>query len=206
MKTKSIYVSASCLLILLMIGIGIYLSMAKASSQTLDKMENTAETQKIIAVLRDEGLRASSPNEVVNAIKRARVIAGASSFANADLSALTLSADLAQLLDALVELIDWEQPRRNDDFDPGYGLPIYPALSAIAVMRKQALPELVKVIENEDENSIKFKNALSGILLINNRDERATIEFLEDKAANADSETTKFKLLQACRLVRTKSL
>ena len=151
-------------------------------------------------MLQNPGLKKTSPKELVTAIRTAKMLASANTFADSD----TLSSP--ELLSALIELLDWEQPRRNDSFDPSYGLPTYPAIDAIGVMRKPALPSLVQVLENEDPASLKAKNALQTIWLILHRHDVDTINFLRTEALTSKSSKSKERLLAAANAVSERHL
>ena len=172
----------------LIAGISFVLNIKTDSLSYRTKKENQlaqsdgSVLEKLIRKLRDKELRESSPKEFVSVINKARLYAGANTFSDKRDEFPKPKLYSRELLSALIELLDWEAPKRTDYFDSSYGQPSYPAVYAIAVMGIGALPDLTSSLEREDKDSLKFQNALESIHFIQGRDEVATIEYLRKAA------------------------
>lgn len=180
-------------------------SNESVASQKQDVRTNlgsdTPEVEKIIKKLRDKKVRVSSPKEIVEAITKAKIIIGANTFSGKDKLDQSPKLYSPELLSALIDLLDWQQPKRTDDFDPAHGMPVFPAISAISVMNQSALPSLIEVLENEPPESRKFKNALQVIQNIFRHNDVETVNYLRVKASVSKTDVGGRNLLLAADLV-----
>lgn len=151
------------------------------------------KVQSLIQTLEDKNLRENSPEKVTKAIqqigklKRAEVISASNA---------TPASDATP---ALIDLLDFKKEiERSNNSDvisePRLITPeeSYPAIETLFIIGKPALPYLAKVVEENEPESIKSKNALIAITYIFREDLSKGIEFLEQSKTN--STTTKGKI------------
>lgn len=190
-----------CILVAVLGGaILITYSVNSASSQTT-RERGDFDLESIIAKLHDQELRKLSPKEFAEVIKKAGMLASANTFAKDD-NTSPPNIYSVDLLSALIDSLDFEQPKRSPEFDASSGQPFYPAVRAIASMRKPVLPWLVEVLENENPDSLKYKNALSTVRLILHGDDMAAFNYLQAQAVAASTDNGKKRLLSAADLVQ----
>src|SRR5437879_2406302 len=137
----------------------------------LQSGENNEEVKQLLAIVRDQTLRQSSPDQVVNAIKRL-----------GKMKAVEAVNDLVQLItfnpDADQERAVGIITERSDR---------YPAVSALFLIGKPSLPALIKVIEEHDKEELTSRNALHTIMSIFRGELPAGVKYLQDAANKASS-------------------
>jgi hypothetical protein len=85
-------------------------------------------------------------------------------------------------------------PGEKEGINP-FGRARYPAVTALADIGKPALPSLIKVIRNNDSNSLVFKNAVAAEMSIHRADVVEGVEYLLVQAAKEQASTAaKFRI------------
>lgn len=176
--------------------------LSQSPVENSPRQSENPELEELIRELRDRDKRKSHPKQLAELINRARIVVGANTFVYKETETLSPKVYSQELLFALIDLLDWEQPRRRDDFDPAYGMAVFPAVDAIVAMRKSALPSLVEVIETERRESVKYQNALKSLRFILNRNDIEAINFLTVQASASKSRMGKKQLLSAAEIVQ----
>lgn len=151
---------------------------AELQSRTPDE---EAELGRLLAIIRDNKLRESSPETVVRAIDRLGELKPVSA------------------IDDLVGLLGFKDPSRESKH-PYLRLRIspfrqpYPAVSALLEIGKPALPALVKAVETHEPGSVTSENAIYIIVWVNPEDPAAGVHYLQNAADKATSRVAAYRL------------
>jgi hypothetical protein len=152
--------------------------------------------QNALKTLHHRSLRSTAPEKVIAAIK--------------DVASPYLAQPIdkaepipADILATLADLLDFGRIRPGDpNFDIMAGQMEYPVWGVLVSLRHRALPTMLKVIENEEMDSLKSKNALSVIRRIVGED-RETIDFLLSEYEKVNSDKGKERVLSAANRIET---
>jgi hypothetical protein len=114
-----------------------------------------------------------------------------------------------RITEAIPDLIEYLDFRRIHKWE-GTGVVLhplpkegdYPAVGALFSIGKPALPVLIKVVEENDIDSVKSKNALKIIQLIFREDLSEGVKYLESQLINSTSQDGKQRLQSAVEKTR----
>lgn len=105
------------------------------------------------------------------------------------------------VIERLIDLLDFRKPQKKNALDPCEEFHIitdferYPAMEALRVLAKTALPNLVKFIESEDPDSKKGARALEVIKSNFSYDNLVTAGFLRERSKLAQADDGRKRLL-----------
>lgn len=149
-----------------------------------------SEVDHLIAVLRNDELRASDPTQVVKAIER--------------LGQMRCTAAIDDLIKYMTfkRTYPWEKVPGTEmvnEIHPITPLGRYPALGALFSIGKASLPSLVKVIEENESQTLSSENAVITVVMIFREDFSQAVEYLTRMAADKTDPLSKERLLSAAQ-------
>ncbi|HEX8567992.1 MAG TPA: hypothetical protein VF648_20305 [Pyrinomonadaceae bacterium] len=155
----------------------------KPKSKVLNK-----EVKQLLETIRNRNLVTESPDKLAQAIE---------------------ALGQRQITEAIPELIDFLDFRRIHKWE-GTGVILhplpkegdYPAVGALFSIGKLALPALIKVVEENDIDSIKSKNALQTIQLIFRENLSEGVKYLESEMIKSTSQDGKQRMQSAVEKTR----
>jgi HEAT repeat protein len=129
------------------------------------------EIAQLIAIIRNSQLRIEDPEKVVEAINKL-----------GEMKAASAVDDLAQLLTFRLVSRGERLTGMRSEADARF-----PAVNALYLIGKPALPALVKVIENFDEQDLMSRNALNTMLSIFREKLSEGVEYVNQAASRSSS-------------------
>jgi hypothetical protein len=184
-------ISVVILLLLVPLVLGKH-TMAALKVQSVDTSKWQSVNQdvtQLIAILRDERLRKSEPEHVVQVIQRL-----------GQMRAVEAIDDLIVLL-AFKQPLEWEKEEPSDFYAEISAIGPdrrYPAIGALFQIGKPALPALINVIATHENGSLESENALYTIFaILREEPPSAWVEYLRESAAHASSPEATQRLLHA---------
>jgi HEAT repeat protein len=129
------------------------------------------EIAQLIAIIRNSQLRIEDPKKVVEAINKL-----------GEMKAASAVDDLAQLLSFRLVSLGERLTGMRTEADSRF-----PAVTALYLIGKPALPALVKVIENFDEQDLMSRNALNTMLSIFREKLSEGVEYVNQAASRSSS-------------------
>ena len=140
-------------------------------------VDRQKEIPRLLSILQEEQIQEQDPARLSDAISRLGYL------------------HAVEATDVLIKLItfkrtyEWENQSNADINEPHLVTPAgrYPAISALMRIGNPSLPALIKVIENNDQESLESNNALYTIKLIFIDNPKAGINYLEKSINQAHS-------------------
>lgn len=158
----------------------------------LGQARGDQEVMQLLAILRNEHLRTSEPERVVEAIQR--------------LGELKDPVSIDDLVQLLTFKRTFEQEKGNLDVINEIHLITpqgrYPATEALIAIGKPSLPALLKVVETEKSRSLASQNAVSSIMAIFREEPLKGVQYLQDAAAKSPSLEASSRFLEAAEYAR----
>ena len=148
--------------------------------------EQTAEINRLRAVVRDEQVRRQDPKRAVAAINRL-----------GELKAESAIGDL-------ISILTFRQQFSKEQEEIGIVSSIqrYPAINALWQIGKPALPALSAVIASKDASSIESKNAIYTVMLIFRDAPKQGVKYLEDQSTTAPNQSVASRFRAAAEWTR----
>lgn len=188
-------VAAGCLGLILLIFSGIYaqttqkagslkrVEQKKVKEESEREKQQREEKQELMGALVNEKLRTDDPDKLKEVIKKVG------------------QKKIVDAIPYLIDLLDFRyisfHERTQSHYRSLSEYENYPATEALYYIKKPALPALIKVIETEEEDSLKSKNALTVIQTIFSDEVPKGIEFLEKSTLESATTTGHLRLLKA---------
>lgn len=171
--------------------------------QKQNKVQSFDEVERLLQILRDDENKEKSPQLIVETIQKLGSIGDERGI-----------PELVRYLDyeRKIELAqNQDQDLKIDPVETTHWdyLPLssrYPAIGALFQIGKSSLPDLVKVIENEEAKSQKSQNALETIQLIFRDDLSEGVKYLEDAMNISTTQEGKQRLSVAIEKTRKECL
>ncbi len=146
-------------------------SQIEGNWQTTQSESRDKEIAQFIAIIRDSQLRIEDPNKVVEAINKL-----------GEMKAVSAVDDLVQLLSF--------RPISEGEFLTGIRTEAekrFPAMGALFSIGKPALPSLIKIVENFDEQDLMSKNAAFTIVAIFREKPSDGVDYLHQSASQSSA-------------------
>jgi hypothetical protein len=137
------------------------------------------EIAQLIAIIRNSQLRIEDPQKVVEAINKL-----------GEMKAASAADDLAQLLTFRLVSLGERLTGMRTEADARI-----PAVNALYLIGKPALPALVKVIENFDEQDLMSRNAREAIVSIFRGKRSEGVKYINEAASRSSSSLGSQRLL-----------
>jgi hypothetical protein len=161
--------------------------LAQSNIQAFNKESRITE---LLSIIREPQIQDREPARLIKAIEEL-----------GDLKAIKAIDDLIQLLNLKreikpatvqldgIEIVDLDHPIVDSD--------LYPAVIALYHIGKPALPALVNVIKNTENDSLNYSNALCALKYIFRDDTKQGATYLRNLALQASSEEAARRLINA---------
>jgi hypothetical protein len=153
------------------------------------------EVRQLIKMLRDERLRMSEPERVVQAIERL-----------GRMRSVEAIDDLKALL-TFRRTFEWERGRPGDMYVELQLMTTdgrYPAVGALFQIGRPSLPTLVSVIQAHEPSSLETENAIFTVMLIYREEPSEGVEYLRKAATKVSSSEEAQRLLDAAEHAKRK--
>lgn len=162
-------------------------------------LQNSDEIQKLIEILKNGEIKEKSSQLIIEAIQKL-----------GNIKARNAIPELIEYLDFERKFESTQKQDPNLKIDPlevthWQDRPLsgrYPAISALFQIGKPALPSLVKVIKENDVDSVKSKNALEVIQLIFRDDLSEGVKYLENAVGESKTQDGQQRLQNALEKTR----